>query len=400
MVLGIVCEYNPFHRGHLHHLRACREAAGEDSVIVCVMSGDFVQRGDAAVFSKFARAEAACRCGADLVVELPLPWCLSSAEGFARGAVGLLATLGVGTLGFGSESGDAAALEELAALLCEDSFIEAVKARMSADATLSFPAARQREAEARIGERALLLGQPNDILGAEYCKAIRLFAPLMRPLAIPRLGSAHDGIENTGGPLSASALRVMLAAGQSIDEELPPEAAAVFRRERGAGRELCAAASLETALLSRMRRLDESAYLSLPDAADGLGRRLCRAVREEATLTGIQNAVRSKRYPLARVRRLCLCAALDIRAGMADGIPPYARVLAAGERGRKHLRNLSEDASLPLLTKPAAVRRLSADSQRLFSLGASAHDLYVLGYSDPEARLPGQDWRTGPYLEP
>ena len=106
-VIGIVCEYNPFHRGHQLHMEKARAALGEESAVVCVMSGDFVQRGEAAVYAKSARAEAACRCGADLVFELPLPWCVSSAERFAMGAVGLLDSLGIVThLSFGSESGD------------------------------------------------------------------------------------------------------------------------------------------------------------------------------------------------------------------------------------------------------------------------------------------------------
>ncbi|MBQ2159041.1 MAG: nucleotidyltransferase family protein, partial [Oscillospiraceae bacterium] len=114
--VGIAAEYNPFHRGHACQLSACRRMLGEDAVFAAVMSGDFVQRGEAAMFSKFARAEAACRCGADLVIELPLPWALSSAEGFARGAVGLLGGLGATHLGFGSETGETAVLQELSGM--------------------------------------------------------------------------------------------------------------------------------------------------------------------------------------------------------------------------------------------------------------------------------------------
>ena len=104
-IIGIVCEYNPFHKGHAWQIEASRAALGENSVVVCAMSGDYVQRGEAAAFSKFARAEAACRCGADLVFELPLPWAVSSAEGFARGAVSMLSGLGCTHLSFGSEHG-------------------------------------------------------------------------------------------------------------------------------------------------------------------------------------------------------------------------------------------------------------------------------------------------------
>lgn len=397
MLLGVVCEYNPFHQGHLHHLRESRRAAGEDAAVVCVMSGDFVQRGEAAVFSKFARAEAAVACGADLVLELPLPWCLSSAEGFARGAVGLLGAMGVERLCFGSETGETAALEDLAALLLEPAFMEALKARMRAEPTLSFAAAREAEARARLGETAALLSRPNDILAVEYCKAIREQSASVRPFAVKRIGSGHDRADGAG-PLSASALRERLYAGDSVEGEIPPEAMRIFRREREQGRTLLRRDSLEIPMLSRLRALDEDAFLSLPDASDGLGQRLFRAVRGEPGLDAIHEATKTKRYALSRIRRLCLCACLGVKKGMAEGTPPYARVLAANGQGRALLRERAEYTEIPILTKPAAVRSLSADSEALFTLGAQAHDFYVLGFPEVAQRRPGEDWRTGPAM--
>ena len=142
-VVGIVCEYNPFHLGHLYQLNETKRILGEDTTAVCVMSGDFVQRGEAAVFDKFARAEAACRCGADLVAELPLPWCLSSAEGFARGAVSILADLGCDTMSFGSESDDLSALSALADFALDECAQARIRAIMDKDETMPFARARQ-----------------------------------------------------------------------------------------------------------------------------------------------------------------------------------------------------------------------------------------------------------------
>ena len=397
MILGVVCEYNPFHKGHLHHLRESRRAAGEEAVLVCAMSGDFVQRGEAAVFSKFARAEAAVSCGADLVVELPLPWCLSSAEGFARGAVGLLAALGAERVCFGSETGETAPLVELAELVLEPEFIEAVKKRMNEDAALSFAAARQLEAEKRLGKTSLLLAMPNNILAVEYCKAIRTLGLNTRPFAVQRIGCGHDRADGVG-PLSASVLRERLFRGQALGGEIPAEASEVFVREIEQGRALLQRDALELPLLARLRGLNEEDFLTLPDATDGLGNRLCRAVREEPCLQAIYDAVRTKRYPLARARRLCLCASLGVKAGMADGVPPYARVLAANARGRKLLRDSTQTTTVPILTKPAAVRVLPGDCEALFTLGAQAHDVYVLGYSGVRERRPGADWRASPVM--
>lgn len=395
MILGIVCEYNPFHRGHLYQLQESRRTAGEDATVVCVMSGDYVQRGEAAVYSKFARAEAAVACGADLVVELPLPWCLSSAEGFARGAVGLLGALGAERLCFGSETGEVEPLEKLAQLLLEPGFLAAVKERLAADATLSFAEARQREAEARLGEAAAVLSQPNNILAVEYCKALYGLRLEMQPFAVLRQGNDHD---QTGkpGPRSASELRRLLGKGTSIESELPAPAAAVFRRENEHGRVLRERDTLELPMLARLRMLDEADFLRLPDAADGLGQRLYRAVREEPTLDAVLASAKTRRYALSRIRRMLLCACLGVEAGMADGVPPYVRVLAANERGRALLHERSRREEIPILTKPASVRELSADCVRLFELGAKAHDFYVLGYPAQSERRPGGDWRSSP----
>ena len=230
--VGIVCEYNPFHCGHLWQLKASREAAGEDTALVCALSGDFVQRGEAAVYSKFARAEAACRCGADLVLELPLPWCLASAERFARGAVGMLGGLGVDSLSFGSETGELEPLLKLAELVSDPAFMNSVKRRMTEEPNLSFAAAREREAEMILGPTVQLLAQPNNILAVEYLKAIRELALPVQPIAVRRQGSGHDKPAEGTEFRSASEIRQRLAAGETIEKDVPAPALAVYAREK------------------------------------------------------------------------------------------------------------------------------------------------------------------------
>ena len=138
--------------------------------------------------------------------------------------------------------------------------------------------------------------------------------------------------------------------------------------------------------------------IALPDAGEGLGTRLWHAVRREASVDAILAAAQTRRYPLSRIRRLCLCACLGVKAGMSHDAPPYARVLAANARGREILRERSGRGSLPVLTKPASVRELGREAEALFALGADAHDFYVLGYPSFEERRPGEDWRTGPRI--
>ncbi len=394
--VGIVCEYNPFHKGHLYQIEALRQRVGEDAAVVCAMSGDFVQRGEAAVFDKFTRAEAACICGADLILELPLPWCLSSAEGFARGAVGLLGKMGCEALCFGSESGALGPLEDLAGLLLDPAFSERVKARLAREPNLSYAAARQSEAEAAIGDAARLLERPNDILAVEYLKAIRTLGLPVRALPILRKGSGHDRDAARGETRSASEIRRRMAAGLPVETDLPPEAYAVYGRELEKGRAVLSGAALETAALSRLLVLSEEDFAALPDAADGLGNRFYRAMRENGGMEAIITAAKTKRYALARIRRLCLCACLGVREGMSAGIPPYARVLAADGKGRAWLRQRSGEGEIPLVTKPAAVRALGADSASLFALGARAHDFYCLAYGQRDGARPDEDWRKGP----
>ena len=396
-IIGIVCEYNPFHKGHAWQIAASREALGQDSVTVCAMSGDYVQRGEPAVFSKFARAEAACRCGADLVFELPLPWAISSAEGFARGAVSMLAGLGCTHLSFGSEHGSLYALERLARELSRKDIIEEIKQLMAREGRLSFAAARQKLLAGYLGETAALLEKPNNILAVEYLKAIRQLNAPMLPFTVERRGSGHDQT-GEGELRSASELREMLRRGEDPGEHIPEAAMEVFRRELEQGRAALDGERLELALISRLRMLEENTYLLLPDGGDGAGQRLYAAVRTGAGLEEIEEAAAAKRIARARVRRMCLCAALGVKKGMADGLAPYARLLAANERGREYLRHIDSKTTISVVTKPAHVRYLGPEALELFALGASAHDLFCLLYSSRKDRLGAQDWKTGPKI--
>ncbi len=179
-VCGIVAEYNPFHSGHMFHIRRTREKLGGDTIIVCAMSGNFVQRGDFTVLDKYVRAEMAVRGGADLVLELPLAAALSSAEGFARGAVALLHGIGCRFLSFGAENADISLVQQAAEAL------NALSPASGNRSGLSYAACRQQELAALDPAAAALLESPNNTLGIEYCRALRDFP--MQPLAVARRG--------------------------------------------------------------------------------------------------------------------------------------------------------------------------------------------------------------------
>ena len=378
-VIGIVAEYNPFHNGHTRLIEQTRARLGADCPVVCVMSGDFVQRGSPAVYSKFARAEAAARCGADLVLELPLPWALSSAEGFARGAVGLLGGLGVVThLSFGSECGELEPLQRVAEALLDPLLGEDLRAELQAG--IPFAAARQRAAARRVGALAELLQAPNNILAVEYLKAIFDQRLDLHPLTILRTGAQLDRPAE-GNVRSASELRTRIGAGENVSAFLPKAAAEISAREKTLGRGPVLPDALESALLSRLRMLPQTTYNALPGASEG-----------------VLAAAKSKRYALSRIRRMTMCAALGVTAGMDTGTPPYARVLAIGAQGRELLRAIDARTSVPVITKPAAGRSLPGEAGEIFALTADAHDLYVLGCPAREERRCGGDWRASPFV--
>lgn len=396
-IIGIVAEYNPFHMGHLHQLASTRLALGENIPVVAVMSGDFVQRGEAAMYSKFARAEAACKCGADLVVELPLPWALASAEGFAKGAVGLLDCLGVTHLSFGSELGRLDELDSLAHILMDESIYIDIKDTMSRQPDLSFAAARELAVQRRAGDLAFHLKAPNNILAVEYIKALKSINSRIEPFSVKRIGSGHDSVGESG-PKSASEIRHMLCTKQSIQGLVPKEAEKVYARERSEGRELSDKTIMETAIMSRLRFLEKYDFDNAPDAQGGIGARVYEAVQCAASLEEVYETAKTKRYAMSRVRRVCVNSALGIKQGMSTKKVPYARVLAANETGCAIIRKLSDNAAIPIVTKAAYINKLSSECMEVFATGAKAHDLYVLSYSQNEWRKAGQDWRTTPYI--
>lgn len=396
-VFGIICEYNPFHRGHKWQIDELRRLAGEEEyAVVCAMSGDFVQRGDFAIERAHARAEAAVRGGADLVLELPLSWAISSAEGFARGGVSILAATGVvDTLAFGSECGNAAKLQRAAKALLRADFPDALREELAKGR--SFAAARESAARALIGEDAAVLREPNDILGVEYCKALLQSGSTIAPLAILRKVVGHNG-GAAKGFASASHIRELLTNGEDASAYLTAESAAIYARECAAGRAPVTMQNAERAVLSRLRAMCEEDFVRYDSGNEGLYRRFYDAARTAASVDELLSAVKTKRYAYARLRRMLLAAYLDVTAADVPPEVPYLRVLACNGRGRKLLKTIKKAGSAPVLTKSADVRALSEEAQKLFALTARAADQYVLAYPELRAARGSSAWTEGPVI--
>ena len=363
--VGIICEYNPLHRGHEKQLRLIREQGGDG--IVCLMSGNFVQRGAPAIIDKSLRAEAALKCGADLVLELPVTAALSSAEGFAREGVRLLGSF-CDSLCFGAETADADLLCTTAKALLSEDFSPVLHQQLKQG--LSFPAARAKALE-QMGVDSAILNTPNNILGVEYCKAITSLGCAMKPLVIHRDGNYHGLDADTKNP-SATAVRHRMINGNGWEALVPDAVRGLFREAP-----LHALEHGERAVLARLRTMSDADYEALPYGSEGLWRKLMHESRRQASLEGIAAAVKSKRYTRTRIDRMILCAFLGLTEAQIQTPAPYARVLGFNDRGREILKQARQFGSYPnigqKLEHPYEVLENQAD------------DLYGLFADTPEA---------------
>ena len=363
-ITGIICEYNPLHLGHKKQLDAIRAAYPEDA-IVCLMSGNYVQRGMPAIMDKSIRAKAAILSGADLVLELPVTASLSSAEGFAREGVRILGGF-CHRLCFGAESGDKDRLLAAAKALRSGEFSEAL--RVELDKGLSFPAARQKALEG-MGV-ANTLSQPNDILATEYCKAILELGVSMEPMVIRREGNYHNEGLEPDNP-SATALRVCMENGHSWQAFVPENAKEVFE-----GQSIHTLSAGEQAILYRLRTMTDAEFETLPYGSEGLWRKLMQNARTKGSLKGILTATKSKRYTRTRLDRMVMCAFLGITAEDIASPAPYCRVLAFNDTGRTILKVAREKGYFPNAGESVEhpYQELEYRAERLYSLFCTGNE--------------------------
>ncbi len=372
-ITGIICEYNPFHKGHQKQIDYLR-AQGHS--VVCLMSGNFVQRGHPAIFNKMARASAAVACGADLVLELPVQYALSSAEGFAGGGVEILSRL-CDFLCFGAETADETTLMNTAKTLLTQDFSE--KLRLQLDKGLSFPAARA-EALAMLGVDKNIVETPNNILAVEYCKAILSQNSPLTPLPIHRVGSYHDSTADDENP-SATALRILIQNGQKWADFVPKpaffeqEVARVHTIEYG-----------EKAILARLHTMTDAEFEALPYGSEGLWRKLMHASRKCTTLEEIIAETKSKRYTRTRIDRMILCAFLELTAEIMAFPAPYCRVLAFNDTGREILSQVRDSGFFV---------NIGTDTRHPYQeIERRATALYGLFADQPESPIAEENYRV------
>ena len=372
-IIGIICEYNPLHLGHKKQIDSIRSAY-PDSGIVCLMSGNYVQRGAPAILDKSLRAKAAIACGADLVLELPVTASLSSAEGFAREGVRILGNF-CSRLCFGAETASGDMLMATATALLSPNFPEYLHREL--DKGLSFPAAREAALQA-MGLKNATLSSPNDILATEYCKAILALNSAMKPMPIVRQGNYHLTTADPDNP-SATAVRNLMLDGSNWAAYIPEQAKNCLQ-----GAALHTLSAGEQAILYRLRTMQDEEYAALPYGSEGLWRKLMHNARTLPTLEEILTATKSKRYTRTRLDRMVLCAFLGITEKDIASPAPYTRVLAINDTGREILKIARNTGWFPNAGEvtDSSYQQLEHRAGLLYSLFAQQGSAYLLQEED------------------
>lgn len=391
-IAGIIAEFNPFHRGHEIPIAAAR-ALVKDGAVVCIMSGNCVQRGDLAVFRKSARAEAAVRAGADLVLELPAPYVLASAERFARGGIALLAAMGIPdiSLVFAAETPSADTLATVANCLDEPLTQAAIRQEMMRG--IPYGAACQAAVEQQLGaEDSAAMREPNNLLGIEYIRAILHFGAAISPVPIRRQAVGHHSRAEHAGYAAATHIRSLLLQDGDGWSYMPHKAVELFRRECKAGRGPVTLTQIETAVLALLRRKPPVDVL---DDSEGLSQRIWKMAGQAGSLDELISLAKTKRYHEARIRRMILSMCLGLHTDDRPEIPPYMKILAANQTGRHLIRQITKTANIPVITRHAQTKKLSDVAVRLGVIESSVTDLQALCFQRLEVRAGGSEWRVG-----
>ena len=366
-VVGIIAEFNPLHTGHK---RIIDHAHTLGDTVACVISGNFVQRGDISILSKQQRAKFALLCGADIVAEMPVLWSMSTAQNFALAGVWQLYNLGCDKILFGSECGDIDALKHAADVLNSDGFFEKVTEKAKSGVT--FAVAREQAAQ-EMGVDFALLRNPNDNLGIEYILAAKKLNLPIDFHCIKRLGAMHDSSDIADGFVSSSFIREELFKGNIgyTERFMPREIRGIITPEHIAN-----ISRLENAILCSLRSKTVDDFKNLPDISEGLENKIYFSVRVATSLEELYNMIKTKRYTLARIRRLVLSAFLGFDNKFFMVTPPYVRVLGFSKQGLSHLKK--PQGVIPIITRASQIKELDADALKVFETECRATDIYNL----------------------
>ncbi len=368
MNIGIICEYNPFHNGHLYQIKKIREEFGDDANIIAVMSGNYVQRGGVAITDKGIRARCAVESGVNLVLELPFPFSMSSAEFFAKAAVHILDSIKcVDYISFGSESGSVYELEKIARIMLSKQFLNELE-RLSSDNE------SKKNGYAALNEIALnnLLDKeekpfsltPNNILAIEYIKAIISSKSSLKIHTVKRVNNNYsDEFISSGDIQSASAIRNSIEQKDISALEYTPKCAKnIILRSISTGDFPCDNEKLSTAIISSLRLNLPANHDSIHDTAGGLYNRIRELSFKTNTINSLIRSAESKNFTKARIRRVLFYSLLGVTSSQFKDLPTYTQLLAMDSKGRAMLKTIGKLSHFSVLTKPSDLNKLPEEA--------------------------------------
>ncbi|MBR5224028.1 MAG: nucleotidyltransferase family protein [Clostridia bacterium] len=372
--IGIIAEFNPLHLGHKYLI----DEAKKQGEVVCVISSNFVQRGDTAIVEKRVRTQMALDCGADLVLELPVCYSMSTAQNFAFGGVSALVMAGCDTIMFGSETGEIEPLLKTAEILNSTDFKEKLSQNLKNGRT--FAKARQITAESCGAPKGILEGANNN-LAIEYILAAKQLGANLSFKTVKRLGANHDSGDALGGFASASLIREKILSGDFnfAQKYMPKAAFSLLSDDNVSNIDL-----IDRAVLATLRTKSLNDFKNLPDVSEGLENKLFSAIRVATGLFDVYNKIKSKRYTLARIRRIVLSAFLGLDNTFFMKAPPYIRVLGFNKNGKKIISQQRKQNGNKLVLKATEIKNLGALAEKMFVLENRATDLYLLSLKKPQ----------------
>lgn len=396
-ILGIISEYNPFHYGHLYHINESKKIINPDYT-VAVMSGNFVERGDAAIIDKWSRAEMALNNGVDLVIELPLIYSISSAENFAMGSIKILDSLSMDTtISFGSECGDINILNSIAQVLCEEPKEYLSILNHELDSGISFPKAREYALLMYLNDIrkfANVLSEPNNILGIEYLKAIQKQKAKLRATTIVRKGSNYNDLDLKDKCSSASAIRHGLLNNIDIKPYIPESSNKILQDKISKNEIVYGLKTFEQAIIYKLRTMSQEEIATLPDVTEGLENKIKKASDSCNNLADLTSMIKSKRYTMTRINRILLYSLLNITKKDIEEsykVIPYIRVLGVNQKGKELLSKISKaNKKINIVTSPKKFLDTTKNKtlKNMLEKDMFASNIYTLGYrKNPKANL-------------
>lgn len=387
-VLGIIAEYNPFHNGHLYHIEKSKKLSNAD-LTICVMSGNFTQRGEPAIIDKWSRTKMALEAGIDLVIELPLVYSISSAENFAYGSINILNKLGiVDAISFGSESGDINILNSIADILYNQPKEYVSLLNHELDKGVSYPKAQEKAVLmylSDIRKYANVLSSPNNILGIEYLKAIKKLKSNIFPITIKRDIDHNSTDLSDGNLISSMAIRKNINKLSNFKDSIPQFSYEILDNQIKHGKIVKNITTFEKEIIYKLRTMSKEEIMNLPDVTEGLENSIISASNSCNNLLDLISLIKSKRYTRTRIQRILLYALLGITKQdilNSKKISPYIRILGVNENGKKILSIIS-DSKLNIITSPKQFLEQSGNNKILKNLllkDINATNIYTLGY--------------------